>query len=201
MCELICVTDLSLCGEDSLARLDKIAAAKPKAIILREKDLPPAEYRILAEQAMGICSRYEVPCILHTYAETAAELGAEGIHLPMAKLRELTEPLKDSFRVIGASVHSPEEAAEAVTLGATYLAAGHIFATDCKKGLPPRGLDFLGRVCSAVNVPVYAIGGINSENYRPAISAGAAGACVMSGFMTCEDVVKFMEKFRRECGE
>lgn len=200
MCELICVTDLSLCGEDSLARLDKIAAAKPKAVILREKDLPPAEYRILAEQAVGICSRYGTPCILHTYAETAAELGAEGIHLPMAKLRELTEKIKRRFRVIGASVHSPEEAAEAVSLGATYLVAGHIFATDCKKGLPPRGLDFLGRVCSAVNVPVYAIGGINSENYRLAISAGAAGACVMSGFMTCEDVGKFMEKFRRECG-
>lgn len=198
MCELICVTNLSLCGEDCLSRLDKIAEAKPKAVILREKELPPAGYGRLAEQAMAVCGRHGVPCILHSHAEIAAKLGAECIHLPMAKLREMSGKMKSRFRLIGASVHSAEEAAEAVSLGASYLVAGHIFATDCKKGLPPRGLDFLRQVCSAVDVPVYAIGGISSDNYSLAISAGAAGACVMSGFMTCEDVGRFMEKFRRE---
>ena len=86
------------------------------------------------------------------------------------------------------------------------MTAGHIYATDCKKGLPPRGLDFLKNVCDAVEIPVYAIGGINiASNYNSTASdspstydavrdisvprlaevmeCGAAGGCIMSGMM------------------
>lgn len=73
-----------------------------------------------------------------------------------------------------------------MNLGATYITAGHIFATDCKKGVPPRGLDFLSSVCSFVNIPVYAIGGISPVNAQKAIDAGAEGVCIMSGLMTCK---------------
>ena len=82
----------------------------------------------------------------------------------MPVLRKLSEEKRSHFRIIGASCHSVEEAREAVELGCNYIIAGHIFATDCKKGLPGRGLDFLKEVCASVSVPVYAIGGINSEN-------------------------------------
>ena len=179
-------------------RLGRIAAAKPKAVILREKDMQPEEYRKLAVQAQMICLQYGVPCILHSFADIAAELGAEGIHLPLAKLRELPAEVKSGFSIIGASVHSPEEAAEAQSLGATYITAGHVFPTDCKKGLAPRGLDFLKKTCAAVGIPVYAIGGVCSGNYSLVRSAGAAGACVMSGLMTCEDPAGYLERFRKE---
>ena len=92
----------------------------------------------------------------------------------------------------------PEEAAEAQSLGATYITAGHVFPTDCKKGLAPRGLDFLKKTCAAVGIPVYAIGGVCSGNYSLVRSAGAAGACVMSGLMTCEDPAGYLERFRKE---
>lgn len=97
-----------------------------------------------------------------------------------------TQYLKNVFDVIGCSVHSVEEAREAVRLGATYLSAGHIFETDCKKGLPPRGLDFLREVCASVPVPVYAIGGIHLDPEQLTLvqSCEAAGACIMSGLMT-----------------
>ena len=67
------------------------------------------------------------------------------------------------------------------------MTAGHIFATDCKAGLPPRGTDFLKEVCSAVQIPVYAIGGIRPEEKQieKVLSCGAAGACIMSGMMEC----------------
>ena len=99
------------------------------------------------------------------------------------------------FKVIGTSVHSVEDAIKAKQLGTTYMTAGHIFATDCKKGLPPRGLDFLKNVCDTVQIPVYAIGGINiasSESddstlnvprLKEVMECGAAGGCIMSGMM------------------
>lgn len=83
----------------------------------------------------------------------------------------------------GVSVHSVEDARLAEQCGATYLTAGHVFVTDCKKGLAPRGLDFLHEVCSSVKIPVYAIGGINDKNAASCIREGAAGVCVMSGYM------------------
>ena len=91
----------------------------------------------------------------------------------------------ENFREIGCSVHSVEDALEAQKLGATYLTAGHIYTTNCKKGLPPRGLKFLWDVCDSVTIPVYAIGGIHpeTEQISEVIARGAAGGCIMSDMM------------------
>ena len=86
---------------------------------------------------------------------------------------------------IGCSIHSVEEAVEAQKLGASYITAGHIYATDCKKGLPPRGLEFLENVCKAVKIPVYAIGGIHpgTGQLNEIMEHGSAGGCIMSDMM------------------
>ncbi|MBR6069180.1 MAG: thiamine phosphate synthase [Ruminococcus sp.] len=194
MYNIICVTNRRLC-EDFPSQLRKIAEAKPKAVILREKDITPQEYRTLAESAMQICAEHGVPCVLHSFTDVAAELGAEAIHLPLHILAELTAEEKAFFRIIGASCHSVADALKAQELGAAYITAGHVFATDCKRGLPPRGLDFLREVCSAVSIPVYAIGGISAENYGSVLAAGAAGACVMSGLMICPEPSGYLREF------
>lgn len=87
------------------------------------------------------------------------------------------------FNILGSSVHSIEEAKEAESLGATYVTAGHIFQTDCKKDLAPRGINFLEDVVQSVSIPVYAIGGIHSDNLSKIVSTNAAGACMMSDYM------------------
>lgn len=196
MSDLICVTNRKLCAEDFYARLEKIAACRPAGIILREKDLSREAYRELAAKALTICENYGVLCVLHNFPEVAAGLGAKAIHLPLAVLRGMTREQKDRFSVVGASCHSAADAREAQRLGCTYLTAGHVFDTDCKKGLPGRGLSFLEEVCGSVSVPVYAIGGISPENIADVRKAGAAGACVMSGCMQCADVSEYFGSFR-----
>lgn len=195
MFNLICVTNRKLCTEDFLVRLEKIAAAHPSAIILREKDLSPEEYRLLAEQTVTICKKHDVLCILHGFADIAACHGG-AVHLPMHTLRSLSETEKSCFTTIGASCHSVEEAVEAQQLGCTYVTAGHVFDTDCKKDLPGRGTDFLHKVCQSVSIPVYAIGGVNIDNFKLTIEAGAAGVCVMSGGMTCQNPQEYFNSFR-----
>lgn len=195
MSEILCVTNRTLCREDFLTRLERIAACHPAGIILREKDLSPGEYKALAAQVMGLCTRYEVPCILHSFVDAALELHADALHLPLHILREMTPERKAQFRTIGASCHSVEEAMEAQRLGCTYITAGHVFETDCKKDLPGRGIAFLKIVCESVSLPVYAIGGISVENMHSVRSAGAKGACVMSGLMRCEDPETYLALF------
>ena len=163
------------------------------------------EYEELAKKVMAICAEYQVPCILHTFWRVAEKLKCDTVHLPLPILRQfvlekqnqknqkyresqnlsIPESQREIIRKIGTSVHSTEQAQEAQELGASYVTAGHIYATDCKKGLQPRGLDFLRQVCAAVDLPVYAIGGIKFDEtqWMSLKECGAAGGCIMSGMM------------------
>ena len=183
MCKVICVTDLKLC-EDKDAQLRRLAHSGVDMLILRAKELSEDEYRALAKEVSELAAQTGTEVVLHSFYKTAIELGAEKIHLPLPVLRELDEDTKSRFEVIGVSVHSADEAREAVSLGASYLTAGHIFETDCKKGLKGRGTAFLREVCESVDVPVYAIGGISPDNVWRVKRAGADGVCLMSAFMT-----------------
>lgn len=196
MSDILCVTNRKLCKESFLARIEKIAQAKPAGIILREKDLSESDYRALAADVLHICRPYDVPCILHSFVHAAVELKADAIHLPLPLLLQLSEKDKARFSVIGASCHSVEEAVAAEEKGCTYITAGHVFETGCKAGLPGRGLAFLKAVCKSVSIPVYAIGGIGADNIAEVRQCGAKGACVMSGAMTCEDVQKYLGELK-----
>ena len=193
MSDILCVTSRMLCREDFLIRIERIAACRPAGIILREKDMPEAEYRALAKRVMGICAEHGVKCILHSFVDTAIGLHADAIHLPLHILRGMSAEEKAKFRTTGASCHSVEDALEAQALGCGYITAGHVFETGCKKGLPGRGLVFLRDVCSAVRIPVYGIGGIDAGNISEVRKAGASGACLMSSLMVCGDVPGLMK--------
>lgn len=184
---VVAVTNRHLAKRPYEEQAERICRLRPAAVIVREKDLPETEYARLAGTIKEICASYGVPCIYHTYLEAARQAGVRKIHLPLALLRARggEQSWRRDFDQIGTSVHSVEEAKEAVELGADYLTAGHIYVTDCKKGLAPRGICFLREVCQAVPIPVYGIGGIHpgSGQVEEVCSCGAAGACIMSGMM------------------
>lgn len=181
---IIAVTNRRLCSRPFDEQLRRVCSCHPKALILREKDLTEEAYTQLAGEVLDICRSYDVTCILHTYPGAARRLGCRSIHMPLPLLRSCHRELS-GFDIIGTSVHSPEEALEGETLGATYLTAGHIYATDCKKGVPPRGTDFLRKVCRVTALPVYAIGGIRPDGtqIKEILDCGARGGCIMSGMM------------------
>ncbi len=192
---VLCVTNRKACTEDFLRRIEKIAKANPAAILLWEKDLPEESYQVLAGKVMEICYTYDTRCILHNFPGAAKRLGAEALHLPLPVLRTLSQEERSQFSILGASCHSTTDAREAERLGCTYIMAGHIFDTDCKRGLPGRGLAFLKEVCGCVSIPVYAIGGISPSAYGAVRAAGAKGACVMSGIMACENPAAYLAEF------
>lgn len=178
-----------LCKTSLPEQIKRIAEdkGKPDMLILREKDLPVEEYKALAIQIKEICDNTGICFIPHSFVEVARELHCTSIHLPLHLLEaEQKSGSLEGFSVIGASVHSVEEAKRACKAGAGYLTAGHIFPTECKAGLPGRGIEFLKAVCKAVPIPVYAIGGIKKEHEEIVRTAGAAGACRMSDYMKSE---------------
>ena len=158
MSDIVCVTSRSLCRGDFLDQLSKIAKAGPKYVILREKDLIEEKYGELAENAAAVFHDTDTRLILHYYYRTAIEMGWKSVHLPLHILRELTADKKSRFEHIGASCHSVEDAQEAESLGADYITAGHVFATDCHRA----ELNF-SAVCVKVSVYLFML----SEEYRP----------------------------------
>lgn len=194
---LICITSQKLCKDDFLNRIAEIAKGKPDAIILREKDLSKGEYEMLAISVKEICDAHQVNLIINQNIEIAGKLKIESVQLSMADLRKEEQNIK-KFKQVGASVHSVNEAKEAEILGADYLIAGHVFLTECKKGVPPRGLSFLKEVCNAVKIPVFAIGGINENNFKSSLSAGARGVCIMSEAMISLNPIKLATNYQGE---
>ena len=187
--KIVCVTNRHL-TEDFLAQVEKVAAMGIQTIILREKDLEAGEYEKLAREVLSICKKYQTTCILHNFSEAAEKLWQDktvyqpaGLHLPIRKFLALTAEQKEQIPLLGVSVHSLDEARQCERLGASYVTAGHIFATDCKKGVPPRGLSYLRQICAGVDIPVFAIGGIHVDNMDSCLDAGADKVCMMSDLM------------------
>lgn len=183
MSDIICVTNRKLVEGSFLQRIEEICKCDPRAIILREKDLPEDEYMKLASDVKSICDGYGVTFISNTYAF------GENIHLPLNIFS------RKNGKMFGTSVHSVEDALKAYELGADYVLAGHVFETDCKKGLPGRGLEFIRNVSDAISISVYAIGGITPDNYKDVIASGAKGAAIMSSAMTCKNVRDYFSAF------
>ena len=183
----ICVTNRALAERPFLEQLACVLATKPYAMILREKDLPDAEYEKLAAKVLEIYKTAGIPVFLHSRMEIAERLGCENIHLSIPVLQDLPDVQRDvlttNFKEISVSCHSMEDVELAVKSGATQIVLGTIFETECKKGLKGRGLEFVREICANCPVPVYAIGGINEERLPQVMEAGAAGGGMMSGFM------------------
>lgn len=185
---LICVTQRSACPDDFLTRVGLIIAQRPARIILREKGLSPEEYEALAQKLLPLCEKYGVPLMCNgpvpsfTLPGCGAQLSFQNRGLPVSG-------------EFGVSVHAPEEAAALQESNVAYLIAGHVFPTDCKKGVPARGLEFLEKVCQSARQPVYAIGGMTPERVPSVLQAGAAGYCVMSALMKAPDPVRLIQEF------
>ena len=194
------ISNRKLCENENLEKqIQKIFSAYEKKIILknfeivaltlREKDLDKNEYLKLIEKVYPICQKYKINLILHQNYDLNLDdkYNIEGIHLSYSIFKSLNENIKaeliKKYKRIGVSVHSLNEAKEVESLGASYVVAGHIFETDCKKGLEPRGLKFIEDLSSALSIPIFAIGGIDEKNSLSVINNGAFSICMMSTLM------------------
>ena len=183
----IVITNRHLVQGDFLKQLEKVTKLHPHALILREKDLTDDAYESLAKKVFDLCEREDITFFLHTKIEIARKIGCQNIHLSIPVLKGLSETekkaLTEDFCEISISCHSMEDVEIAMAGGATQIILGTIFETECKKGVLGKGVEFVREICQKCPLQVYAIGGMNLQRLPLVIDAGAAGCCMMSGFM------------------
>ncbi|MFI3243550.1 MAG: thiamine phosphate synthase [Akkermansia sp.] len=179
----VAFTAQALSARPLMEQLQRIVTVtKPDLLVLREKDISDESYQALAQQVQHFCQQQGVVFFCNGHVSQARAIRCKRIQLGMPDWESYAGHLGD-FEEVWVSVHSLEEAQRAAAQGAHALIFGHVYLTDCKKGLPARGIDQLRDIVAAVNIPVYAIGGIESRHMGDLQRAGAAGACRMSYWM------------------
>lgn len=189
---LYAVTDRSWLNGRTLAQdVEKALLGGVTMIQLREKNLSEDNYIKEAIQIKKICEKYDVPLIINDNINVAIKSGADGVHVgqddtDVALLRQ-----NYNYKgIIGATAHNVEEAMQAEKSGADYLGVGAIFSTSTKNNTVPITYDILKDVCSAVSIPVCAIGGISSNNILSLNGSGIDGIAVVSAVFANKDIVK-----------
>jgi len=173
-------------------------------IQLRAKHSPPDDIRRMAEKILPVTRRANVGLVINDHLTIAREIGADICHLGQedffdAGHKHVSEIRNPKFEIrIGISTHAPAQAQRAVDAGADYIAIGPIYATGTKPTAKPVTLDYARWADANVNVPWFAIGGVNLQTIDAVLAAGAKRICVVSAILNAPDVAKACAEFRKK---
>ena len=187
---LYAVTDRAWVGEQTLyQQVESALKGGATCVQLREKQLGDADFLQEAIQIHALCQQYGVPLFINDNVEVALQCHAEGIHVGQEDMAaaQVRQRVGDEM-MIGVSVHSVEEALEAVRHGADCLGVGAAFSTHTKADVDVLPEGMMKAICDAVNIPVVAIGGIHKENLLRLKGTGVNGVALVSAIFGAEDI-------------
>ena len=174
--------------EEFLYRVEQALMGGITLLQLREKDKSTREYMDLAEKVHTLTKKYNVPLIIDDRVDVALAIDAEGVHVGQSDMPVSTaRKLMGDDKIVGATTKTVPQALEAYDQGADYLGVGAIYPTTTKVKTVLTSTETLGNICSAVPIPVNAIGGLNKDNIDVLKGIPIAGICVVSAIMKADD--------------
>ena len=177
------LTDTELQSHFSHLELTKMAIkGGADTIQFRQKNGSTRDLIETARKMKSLCEETGVTFIVNDRIDVAIAAEAHGVHLGQNDFPiPLARKMKGGKFIIGGSASTLSEALECQEQGCDYIGWGPVFPTDSKADAGPvSGLTLLRQVSAEMKVPVIAIGGINVENIKHVIEAGAYGIAVIS---------------------
>ena len=173
--------------EEFLYRVEQALMGGITLLQLREKDKSTREYMDLAEKVHTLTKKYNVPLIIDDRVDVALAIDAEGVHVGQSDMPvSIARKLMGDDKIVGATTKTVPQALEAYEQGADYLGVGAIYPTTTKVKTVLTSTETLGNICSAVPIPVNAIGGLNKDNIDVLKGIPIAGICVVSAIMKAD---------------
>lgn len=189
---LYAVTDRAWTGEKSLyEQVEQALKGGVSCLQLREKNLTHDEFLSEAKEIKKLCNAYNVPLIINDDVDIAIESGADGVHVGQKDM-DVSEARRKlgADKIIGVSARTVEQALLAEKNGADYLGVGAVFSTSTKLDAKNISHEILRDICSAVSIPVVAIGGISKDNITQLAGTGVDGVALVSAVFSAKDIEK-----------
>ena len=187
---LYAITDRKWVGRQSLLQqLEDALKGGVTMVQLREKHLDHESFLEEAKAVQALCKRYNVPLLINDNVGIAINCGADGVHVGQDDMSpSMVRQLVGDKMIIGVTAKTVEQALAAQNDGADYLGCGALFATSTKSNAKPMSQETFSEICSAVDIPVVAIGGINRQNILELEGLGASGAAMVSAIFAADDI-------------
>jgi thiamine-phosphate pyrophosphorylase len=179
------ITDRHTSLRPILEQIQIAIEASVDYVQIREKDLSSRELFNLAVSARALARKQNTRILINDRLDIALAAGLNGIHLGQQSIAPVVARARASCKdfLIGVSIHSLEELQNVLGQGVNYFIFGPVFFTSSKAIYgPPVGTQKLREACSFSEVPVFALGGINQQNYSECLKMGAAGIAGISLF-------------------
>ena len=194
--QLCLITDPTV---PNLLEIVEVALAAGVTMLqLRGHQLPASELYTLALQLRPRCQQHGAAFIVNDRLDVGLAVRADGFQLGKRSLPlPVARKLVGTDYLLGASVHSLQEAQAAVDDRADFLLAGTIFASPSHPGEPTSGLGLLRAIKQTrPSCFMLAVGGITTETAKLAMEAGADGVAVISAILKVKDVWKAVENLK-----
>lgn len=174
--------------EDFVAAARELIAGGVGILQIRAKRETTTVIEALARVVLPLAQAAGVPLVLNDFAEVAAAVGCEGVHVgqddaSVARARSVVGPGK----IVGKSTHSVAQAVAAQVEGADYIGFGPLYATPTKPGRPAIGLTDVATVHQRVSIPIFCIGGVTQARLPAIRSAGAERVVIVSELLGAPD--------------
>ena len=198
--QLYAVTDTQwLNGRDFYEEIEKVLAAGATFLQLREKNSTHEEIVKKALAIKPIARRYGVPFVIDDDIYAALEADVDGVHIGQSDASyETARELLGPDKIIGMTVKTPEQAANAARLGADYVGMGAVFHTSTKKDAKDLSRDNLLKLTAMLDMPIVAIGGINYDNCDYLKDTGVDGIAVVSAIFASDDCAEATRKLYKK---
>lgn len=195
---LAAITDRRSLDGELPTFLKRLLAAGVDSIQIREKDLEAGELLELCRLARRLPNPCGTKLLVNSRADVALAADLDGVHLPADSLPiPAVRSLAPKGFVVGKSCHSIDDLRQAEQDGADYAYFSPVFPSTSKPQYgPPVGLGLLEKACSAVGIPVLALGGVSAQNAADCGAAGAAGVAGISLFQQVEDLTALVGRLR-----
>lgn len=146
-----------------------------KLIQLRAKNISEYDYIILARRVINISKKYDCRLILNTKLEIANKLGADGIHLTSERLFAFKKRPLGASKLVSASCHNETQLIKAKSISVDFVTLSPVLHTTSHIDVKPLGWEKFSQLCQKIDIPIFALGGMNSNHMVKIRSCGGHG--------------------------
>lgn len=164
-----------------VAWLDAVLARGARLVLLRAPALPAARYEAVAQALLVACRQSGARLMLHGAPAVLERVAADGVQVPAAMLAHLSPRADASGYWLAASVHDRHELLQAERVGIDFVTLSPVSATASHPGQPGMGWEAFADLVALAHVPVFALGGMQTEDVDRARAAGAQGVAGIRG--------------------